>query len=61
MLGLPRPPVPPSVKWAHLTVKTSGGQKTESHVMFKRVDSGDRLPGPLSLQLLCKMLGLGCK
>lgn len=35
--------------------------RSESHVMFKRVDSGDRLPGALSLQLLCKMLGLGCK
>lgn len=51
----------PSVRWAHLTVRTNGGQKSENHFMLKRVDSGARLPGSIALQLLCKMHDLGCK
>lgn len=39
----------PSVKWAHLTVRTNGDQKIENHIMLIRVDSGARLPGPTSL------------
>lgn len=33
----------PSVKWAHLTVRTDGDQKTENHLRLKVVDSGARL------------------
>lgn len=38
----------PSVKWAHLPVRTNGEQKIENHIMPKRVEPGCLGPCPYS-------------